>query len=112
MERDPEIIPEHDLQQERPQQERPQQKRREENSSKAEISEESDAASLHPMAVAMQWVGRVFGVVAMMAVPGMAGNWLDRQLGTNILALVGLLLGLMVGMSYLIAVTRRDRPYR
>ena len=60
----------------------------------------------HPMAIAMQWVARVFAATLMMSVPGLAGQWLDRRWGTGVLGLAGFVLGLIGGVAYLIAATR------
>jgi hypothetical protein len=60
----------------------------------------------HPMAIAMQWVARVFAATLMMIVPGLGGQWLDRRWGTRFLGLAGFVLGLIGGVAYLIAVTR------
>ena len=59
-----------------------------------------------PMAVAMQWVGRVFASVLMMCLPGVGGQMLDRRWGTHFIGLAGFVLGLVVGVAYLIAITR------
>lgn len=59
-----------------------------------------------PLAVAMEWVSQITTVVAEMVLPGLAGQWLDNRWGTGFLALVGFALGLTVGISHLIAMTR------
>jgi hypothetical protein len=58
------------------------------------------------MAVAMQWVGRVFGVVSAMVLPAWGGAWLDERVGTRLFALLGVVLGLVAGMAYLLVMTR------
>jgi hypothetical protein len=60
----------------------------------------------HPMAIAMQWVARVFAATLMMILPGLGGHWLDRRWGIGFLGLAGFVLGLSGGVAYLIAVTR------
>ena len=60
----------------------------------------------HPMAIAMQWVARVFAATLMMILPGLGGQWLDRRWGTGFLGLAGFVLGLIGGVAYLITVTR------
>lgn len=60
----------------------------------------------NPIALAYKWVARVFAVVVMMFVPGLAGKWLDERWGTGFLAMAGFGLGLVGGMAYLIAATR------
>ncbi len=68
------------------------------------------------MAVAMQWVARVFAVSLMMVLPGLGGQWLDARWQTRFLGIAGFVLGLVGGMAYLIAVTRQadaaHRKYR
>jgi hypothetical protein len=61
----------------------------------------------HPMALAMQWVGRIFAAALMMSLPGIGGQWLDRHWKTGFLGPAGFLLGLTAGMAYLIAATRQ-----
>jgi hypothetical protein len=61
-----------------------------------------------PMAVAMQWVARVFAVSLMMVLPGLGGQWLDSRWQTRFVGIAGFVLGLVGGMAYLIAMTRRD----
>lgn len=57
------------------------------------------------MAVVMQWVGRVFGVVSAMVLPAWGGAWLDERVGTRLFALLGVVLGLVAGMAYLLVMT-------
>ncbi len=58
------------------------------------------------MALAMQWVARVFAAALMMCLPGVGGQWLDRLWGTQFFGPAGFVLGLIGGVVYLIAVTR------
>jgi hypothetical protein len=64
----------------------------------------------HPMAVAMEWVGRIMAAAAMMVLPGIGGQWIDRRLGTQWITLVGLALGLSLSIYYLLAITRPRDP--
>jgi hypothetical protein len=66
----------------------------------------------HPFAIAMQWVGRIFAAVLMMCLPGLGGQWLDRLWGTHFIGLAGFVLGLVVGVAYLIAITRAAEAQR
>lgn len=66
-----------------------------------------DEPDVHPLAIAMAWVGRIFGVVAIMVLPGVIGAWLDRRLGSGWLSLAGMLAGLAAGVSCLILLTGR-----
>jgi hypothetical protein len=54
----------------------------------------------------MEWVSQITTVVAVMVLPGLAGQWLDDRWGTGFLALVGFALGLTVGIWHLITMTR------
>ena len=66
----------------------------------------------HPMALAMQWVARVFAASAVMVLPGLGGNGLDGLWGTRFLGVAGFVLGLVGGVFYLIAVTRQAEVAR
>ncbi len=59
-----------------------------------------------PMARGMEMVARVMAAAMMMVLPGLGGQWLDRQLGTNWLVLVGFVFGISVSIYYLIVITR------
>jgi hypothetical protein len=64
------------------------------------------------MAVAMQWVGRIFAAVLVMCLPGLAGQALDRRCGTHIIGPAGFVVGLVAGVAYLIAFTRKTEAER
>jgi hypothetical protein len=66
----------------------------------------------HPFAIAMQWVGRIFAAVLMMCLPGLGGQLLDRRWGTQFIGLTGFVLGLVIGVVYLIAITRAAEAER
>jgi Putative F0F1-ATPase subunit Ca2+/Mg2+ transporter len=70
--------------------------------------------SPHPMAVAMEWVAKITTVALEMFLPAAGGAYLDRRLGTNFWTLAGVVLGFVVGMWHLLAMTRgtqrRDKP--
>lgn len=59
---------------------------------------------LSSIAIAYQWVGRIFTICVEMILPGIAGYWLDQYFGFefSFLALVGFLLGLVFGMTHLV----------
>jgi hypothetical protein len=62
------------------------------------------------MAVAYQWASRIMGVAMEMVLPGLAGHWLDVQLGTVVLfLLVGLGLGCTAAIFHLIQMTRSEK---
>ena len=61
------------------------------------------------MAEAMNWVSKITTVSVEMILPGLAGLWLDKQLGTQFLALLGLALGFPLGVWHLIAMAKSKR---
>jgi hypothetical protein len=64
----------------------------------------------HPLAVALDWVGRIVAVGLEMVLPGAAGHWLDRRFGTSYLAILGFALGMTVGIWHLLVMTRPPSP--
>ena len=58
------------------------------------------------MAIAVEWVSRILAVGLVMVVPAVVGLWLDGRWGTKFLVLVGLALGMVLGMWYLLLLTR------
>ncbi len=61
------------------------------------------------MALALEWVARIMAVALIMVVPGLAGQWLDRKLGTGFLVLLGFGIGLPGGMGCLLLMTRQSQ---
>jgi hypothetical protein len=57
------------------------------------------------MALAMEWVAKITTVALEMVLPGLAGRWLDAQLGTGFLVLLGFAFGLVAGISHLLLMT-------
>jgi hypothetical protein len=60
----------------------------------------------HPVAEAMEWVAVLTTIALEMVLPAIAGQWLDRRLGSKYLVLVGLVLGVTVGMWHLVRITK------
>ena len=54
----------------------------------------------------MEWVAKITTVALEMFLPAVGGGYLDRRLGTSYWALVGVVLGLVVGMWHLLLMTR------
>lgn len=67
-----------------------------------------------PIAAAIVWVSRITTIAIAMVLPGVAGGWLDKRLGTSWLGAVGLAIGLAGGLALLVNLTknegRRSRP--
>lgn len=60
-----------------------------------------------PIAAAYQWATRIMVVSLEMVLPGLAGHWLDVQLGTVVLfLLIGLGLGCTAAVVHLVQMTR------
>lgn len=58
------------------------------------------------MVVAAEWTSRVTTIALEMVLPGLAGLWIDRKLGTVLVFLVlGVALGMTVGMIHLVRMT-------
>ena len=62
-----------------------------------------------PIATAYQWASRIIVVALEMVLPGMAGLWLDKQIGTVVLSmLIGFGFGCTGAVIHLIQMTRAD----
>jgi hypothetical protein len=58
----------------------------------------------------MVWASRIIAVGIAMFLPAVAGNWLDARLGTWFLGLTGLVLGFVLGLSWLVQLRGRKNP--
>ncbi len=61
------------------------------------------------MGEAIEWVTRITAVALVMVLPGIGGQWLDHRFGTKYLGLLGFSIGLVLGISTLLAMVRRPR---
>ena len=62
-----------------------------------------------PAAKAYQWASRIMFVALEMVLPGLAGYWIDKQLGTRVLfMLVGFAFGSTAAVIHLVRMTRAD----
>ena len=61
------------------------------------------------MAEGMNWVSKITTVALEMVLPGLAGVWLDSQLETRFLTVIGFTLGVPLGIWHLIAMTKNER---
>lgn len=60
------------------------------------------------MAKATNWIARIAIVVLAMVLPGLAGLWLDNQVETRFLGVLGFALGVPLGMWFVIVMTKRN----
>ena len=58
-----------------------------------------------PIARALDWVSQITTVGFVMALPPIGGHWLDDRWGTTYWALFGVIVGVTVGMWYLLTIT-------
>lgn len=63
-----------------------------------------------PVGEAMAWASRIIAIGIAMFLPAVAGNWLDSQLGTGFLGMAGLVLGFVIGLTWLVQLSRRKKP--
>ncbi len=64
---------------------------------------------ISPIGAAFTWVGRITAVGLVMVLPGITGDWLDRQLDTTILEPVGFLLGFVLGLTSVVRLAAGKR---
>jgi len=64
------------------------------------------------MAEALEWVSRITSVGIVMVAPGLAGDWLDKRLGTGFLSLLGFGVGIAAGVTFLIWMTNSSSRLR
>jgi hypothetical protein len=60
-----------------------------------------------PIGEAMAWVSRIIAIGLTMFLPGVAGSWLDVQLGTRFIGPAGFALGLGTALLWLIQLGNR-----
>ena len=63
-----------------------------------------------PVGEAMAWASRIIAIGIAMFLPAVAGNWLDSRLGTGFLGMAGLVLGFVLGLTWLAQLSRRKKP--
>jgi len=61
------------------------------------------------MAEAAKWVGVITTIALEMVLPGLAGQWLDRRLGTRFLTLIGFTFGLAIGFWQLLQLAKKNQ---
>ncbi|WP_146429920.1 AtpZ/AtpI family protein [Blastopirellula retiformator] len=65
-----------------------------------------------PMAIAYEWVGRIFAVCIEMIAPGLVGHWLDEKFGIRGLVILGLALGITLAIYHLLQFSKADQRQR
>jgi predicted MFS family arabinose efflux permease len=65
-----------------------------------------------PVGEAMTWAARIIAIGVAMFLPAVAGGWLDDRLGTSFLAPVGLIVGFVVGLWWLVQLSSRRKPHQ
>lgn len=60
-----------------------------------------------PVGEALAWASRIIAIGIAMFLPAVAGNWLDARLGTRFLGPVGLVVGFVVGLAWLVQIGGR-----
>lgn len=63
-----------------------------------------------PVGEAITWAARIIAIGVAMFLPAVAGDWLDDRLGTRILAPLGLVMGFIAGLAWLVQLTPRRKP--
>lgn len=60
---------------------------------------------------ALAWASRLMAVGVAMFLPAVAGRWLDARVGTGFFGLIGLVVGVVAGMAWLVRMARSgERP--
>lgn len=62
-----------------------------------------------PVGEALTWASRIMSVGMAMFLPSVIGGWLDERLGTEVLAAIGLVLGFLAGLTWLVRMTVGQR---
>jgi hypothetical protein len=75
-----------------------------------DLDDDQIARQAKATGLAIDWVSRILAIVAVMVLPGLGGRWLDVRFGANVFALLGFVLGLVVGIVSLIAIVKVPKP--
>lgn len=63
-----------------------------------------------PVGEAIQWASRIMAMGLLMFMPAVAGTWLDARFGTGWMGLVGLVVGFVGGIAWIVQLGRRSPP--
>jgi len=61
---------------------------------------------IDPLALGLEWATKITTVALEMVLPAIGGGYLDKRLGTSYWALIGVVVGMVVGMWHLLVMTR------
>ena len=61
-------------------------------------------------AQAIEWFSRTITILIVMVGPGLLGNWLDQQFGTEFLAIVGTIAGVTLSTFVLLLLAKQLTP--
>ena len=67
----------------------------------------SKAPQPSPVGDAIAWASRIIAIGLAMFLPAVAGNWLDARFHTRFLGPIGLVLGFVLGLAWLVQLGRR-----
>ncbi len=59
-----------------------------------------------PWELASEWFARTIAIVVVMIAPGVLGAWLDKRLGTSLIAIFGFVIGMLIATGMLLLYTR------
>lgn len=60
-----------------------------------------------PIGEALHWASRIIAVGVTMFLPAVGGRWLDARLGSNVFGLLGLVVGFVAGLTWLVRMTKK-----
>ncbi|MFM7042588.1 MAG: hypothetical protein ACKO35_10435 [Planctomycetaceae bacterium] len=62
-----------------------------------------------PIGEALAWASRIIAAGVAMALPAIAGRWADDRLGSRFLAPIGLVVGFVAGLGWIVRLSARPR---
>jgi len=60
-----------------------------------------------PVGEALAWASRIIAMGCVMFLPAVAGRWLDARAGSGFFAPLGLVVGFVAGLSWIVQLSRR-----
>lgn len=62
-----------------------------------------------PIGEALAWASRIIAAGVAMMLPVIAGRWADDRLGSRFLAPIGLVVGFVAGLGWIVRLSARSR---